>query len=197
VPAPDVKRRFLAAITEWLVTLPHDLKILYEAASDQDLDRQAREIAVGAIISTIAPGHLPGVPPGDFVNHCDGTIVVRMALHNVVAKGGEDFEAFQERFSEFFETLNDDIKLCEAALGDLFQWLSNKAARLQKLEYKGKKVAEYLDDLDASEFLYQEGLEFQTEYEVDEDVLNDRLKKSGTVLEALEKRRHADDRTTQ
>ena len=189
MPDVDAQRRFMAAISDWLVTLPHDLKMLYEAAADEDLDRGTRELAIGAIISTIDPGHLPGVPPGDFVNHCDGVILLRLALSKIVAAGGEDCDAFRERFSEFYETSAEDLSLCESALGDLFGWLADKTSKLSALEYKGKKVAEYLDDLDASELLYAAGLEFQTEYEVDEDVLADRLKKASTVFDALGKRR--------
>ena len=50
-------------------------------------------------------------------------------------------------------------------------------------------------DPDASELLYAEGLEFQTEYEVDEDVLADRLKKTSTVFDALHKRHKIDTRS--
>lgn len=182
----------MAAISDWLVTLPHDLKMLYEAADDEDLDRGVRELAVGAIISTIDPGHLPGVPPGDFVNHCDGVILLRLALAKIVAGGGEDCDAFKQRFSEFYDKVGDDLQLCETALGDVYTWLTDKTSKLTKLEYKGKKIAEYLDDQDAGELLYAAGLEFQTEYEVDEDVLADRLKKASTVLDALAKRRKAD-----
>jgi len=194
VPDVDVQRRFMAAISDWLVTLPHDLKILYEAAAEEDLDRGTRELAIGAIIATIDPGHLPGVLPGDFVNHCDGVIQLRLALSRIVAPGGEFCDAFKERFSEFYETCADDLALCEKALPEVFKWLSGKTDQLTTLEYKGKKVAQYLDDLDASELLYVAGLEFQTEYEVDEDVLADRLKKASTVVDALKKRRRADRR---
>jgi hypothetical protein len=194
VPAKDAEVRFLAAISDWLVSLPHDMKMLYEAAADPNLERSSRELAVGAIISTISPGHLPGVAPGDFVNYCDGVIMLRLVLQRVVKRGEDDSKAFRERFREFFDGLESDIALCEAVLGDMFQWLLDKTGALATLEYKSKKIPEYLDDPVASEFLYQEGLEFQTEYEVDEDVLSDRLKKASTVLSALRKRQNADSR---
>jgi hypothetical protein len=193
VPESDAQRRFMQAMSEWLVALPHDLKLLYEAASDPNLDREARELAVGAIISTISPGHLPGVPRGDFINYCDGVILLRLVAQRIVARGDEDCDAFKERFSDFYEKIDDDVALCESVLGDI-QWLRDKTAALHKLEYKSKKVGVYLDDDDASEFLYEDGLEFQTEYEVDDDVLSDRLKRVSTILDALQKRRKADTR---
>ncbi len=192
--APDVERRFLAVIREWLVTLPHDLKILYEAASNENLERSARELAVGAIISMVSPSHLPGVPPGDFVNYCDGTILLRIALQRVVASKGDDTEEFRDRFREFFDELDDELEICRQAMGDDYQWLADKVNGFSSLEFKGKKVPVYLDDDDASEFLYEEGLEFQTEYEVDEDLLADRLKRSETVMDALAKRKKVDER---
>lgn len=195
MPDTDAQRRFVRAMSEWLVALPHDLKLLYDAATDPNLDRGARELAVGAIISQISAGRLPGVPAGDFTNYCDGAILLRLVAQRIVATGGDDSEPFKERFCEFYERLDDDIALCEATLGDI-QWLHDKVDRLTKLEYRTKKVPQYLDDDDASEFLYQEGLEFQTEYEVDEDVLADRLKRVSTILDALEKRRKADDRNS-
>ncbi|RMH43472.1 MAG: hypothetical protein D6689_05060 [Deltaproteobacteria bacterium] len=181
-------------MTEWLVSLPHDIKMLYEAAADQDLARGAREVAVGAIISTIGQGHLPGVPPDDFSNYCDSAILLRMALQRIVAIGGEDAETLRSRFDGFFASLDEDLALCREAIGDRYEWLEQKLERLPTLTYKGKKIADYLDDDDASAFLYEEGLEFRTEYEVDEDLLGDRLKKAQTILDALDKRRQSETR---
>jgi hypothetical protein len=184
----------MEAISRWLVTLPHDLKILYEAAADPNLDRRARELAVGAIIYTISPNHVPGVPRTDFVNYCDGAILIHLALQRVGTIGGEDVGAFTERFPEFYDGLDDELGLCESTLGDRFRWIQAKVDHLGAQTYKGKKVSEYLDDEEAGEFLYEEGLEFGTEYDVDEDLLGDRLKKPSTILDALDRRRKAEDR---
>ena len=56
-----VERRFLATVSEYLVSLPFDLKVLFEAKDDPDLDRKARETACGAILyvltkTDVAPG---------------------------------------------------------------------------------------------------------------------------------------------
>jgi len=194
VPESDAQRRLLQSMSEWLVTLPHDIKLLYEAAANQDLPRATRELAVGAIIFMISADHVPGAQPGDFVNYCDSTILLRLTAKQIGDTGGEDCEAFRERFADFYESLDDDLAQCQAALGELFDWLHSKVAELPKLEHKSKKVPDYVDDEDASAFLYEEGLEFQTEYDVDEDVLSDRLKRWSTIQDALEKRFRAEQR---
>ena len=178
-------------MSDSLVTLPHGLKILYEAAADENLDRGARELAVGTIVYTISPNHLPGVQPSDFVNYCDGAILVKVALQRIGANEGEDAEAFRERFIEFYQEVDDHLDLCKTALGDTYNWLTGKIDTLNKQTYKGKSIATYIDDDEASEFLYEEGLAFATEYDVDEDTLCDRLKKSSTIIDALAKRRRA------
>jgi len=195
VPVADVEQKFVDAISHWLVTLPHDLKILYEASSDMNLPRPARETATGAIIAILGGGHLPGVVRGDFANFCDSAILLRLALQRIAGTGGEDVAAFKDRFAEEFGPLEEQLALCRSAIGDLFPWLESRAEQVEKLEYKGKKVAQYLDDDDASELLYEDGLEFQTEYEVDDDVVADRLKKCSTVIDALETRRKTDRRS--
>jgi len=193
-PVASANEEFLQVMSDWLVTLPHDLKLLYEAAADADLDRAAREIAVGAIVNTISPSHLPGVAPGDFTHYCDDAILVRIALKRVAETGGAEAEAFRERFADFYDTIDERLAACRAALGDGFGWLEAKVSTFPAAVHKHKKVADYLDDDEAGEYLYEEGLEFGTEYDVDEEMLADRLKKASTAIEALEASRQADSK---
>ena len=51
----DQERRFVDTMRGWLISLPHDLKILYEASTDENLDRKLRELALGAIFYVISP----------------------------------------------------------------------------------------------------------------------------------------------
>src|SRR5439155_951561 len=51
----ETEARFLSILSEYLVSLPFDLKILQEAVADPDLDRSAREVAAGAIVHTLLP----------------------------------------------------------------------------------------------------------------------------------------------
>jgi len=187
VPGKDIEKRFLAAISDSLVTLPHDLKILYEAASEENLDRAARELAVGAIIYVLSLKGVPGVPRGDFLNYCGVAIVIPATLQRIAEKGGEYADAFKERFGDFYDGLDERLRLYKEALGPVYDSLIKLVDGLTSLEHKGKKLQTYLDDDEASEYLYEDGLEFGTEYDVDESMLSDRLKRASTVFEVLEK----------
>jgi uncharacterized membrane protein YkvA (DUF1232 family) len=178
----------------WLISLPHDLKILYEAHADENLDRAARELATGAIIYTISPTDFISSDRSDFTGYADDCIILRMTLRRIAAKADEDSQQFRERFQDFFASLDDGLEVCKQAMGDIYTWLESRVDHLTELEYKGKKVRVYLDDDELSEALYEDGLEFGTEYPVDEDDLADRFKKASTILEVIHRRKVEEDR---
>jgi len=191
----DTKQRFVETMSSWLVSLPHDIKVLYEAAADENLDRSVRELAVGAIIYVISPNDYTSADRSDsFISYCDDCLLLRLALLTLAQADDEDSEFFRSRFPEFFEPITEELKVCEAAMGDLYGWIRSKTENLRSLNYKSKKVAVYLDDDEASEFLYEDGLGFRTEYPVDEESLADSFKKASTVIERLEQRKRDEDR---
>jgi hypothetical protein len=77
-------------------------------------------------------------------------------------------------------------------MGDTYDWLQGKVTSLGKSVYKGKKLALYLDDEEASGELYEDGLAFATDYPLDEEKLSMKLKKSETLLEPLKRKAEAD-----
>ena len=192
----ETERRFVEVFSEWLVSLPHDLKIMYEAADDENLARESRELAVGAVIYAVSPNDFIAADRNDFLSYCDDCILLRLALRRIVANGDEDSEFFKSRFSDFFDTLDDELAVCKSAMGETFDWLDSKVEQLKTLEYKGKKVPVYIDDEEASEFLYEEGMGFATEYPVDEETIGDKLKKASTILEVMVRRKSEDDKKT-
>jgi hypothetical protein len=184
--AKEAERPFLDKISEYLLSLPFDLKILQEAVTDPDLDKHAREIAAGTIVHSLLPQE--GEGPVRFV---DDVLFVRMALARVVADGGEGAKAFAERFnSEVYGRLDGDLKLFEESLGELWPWLTAKIDTFPKQVYKGKKPTQYVDDDEASSFLYEEGLEFQTNYNVNEEQVRNKLRRVDQITELLQKRRN-------
>lgn len=190
----DTARRFVDTMRGWLISLPHDLKILYEASSDANLDRASRELATGAIIYVVSPSDFITSDRSDFSGYADDCVILRLALSRIVAKKDEDSQQFRERFSDFFASLAEELAVCKKAMGELYGWLDSLVDGLPRLEYKGKKVAVYLDDDEASEMLYEDGLAFATDYPVDEDDLADRFKKASTIIDVIQKRKVEEDR---
>jgi hypothetical protein len=184
----EAERPFLEKVSEYLLSLPFDLKILQEAVTDPDLERDAREIAAGTIIHTIAPQEGDGP-----VRYVDDVLLVRAALKRILAEGGEHAKDFAARFdSEVYGKLDDDLTTFEAVLGDLWPWLTGKLEGFRKPPYKGKTPSQYVDDDEAASFLYDEGLEFQTNYNVTEDKVRNSVRRIETILEQLNKRRTED-----
>jgi len=184
----EAERPFLEKVGEYLLSLPFDLKILQEAVTDPDLERGAREIAAGTIIHTIGPQEGDG--PMRFV---DDVLLVRAALKRVVADGGEHAKEFVARFDgEVYGKLDGDLTVFDEVLGDLWPWLTGKLETFRKPPYKGKTPSQYVDDEEAAAFLYEEGLEFQTNYNVTEDKVRNSVRRVDAILESLNKRRAED-----
>jgi hypothetical protein len=187
--AKEAERPFLEKVSEYLLSLPFDLKILQEAVANPDLDRSAREMAAGTIIHTLLPQE--GESPGRYV---DDVLFVRAALQQVTADGSEGAKAFQDRFSEVYGKLPEDLQVFEKCLGDLWPWLTAKLASFPKQMFKGKKPVDYVEDEEAVSALYEEGLEFQTNYNVNEEQVRNKLRRVDTILELLNKRRSEEAR---
>jgi len=175
---------FLEKVSEYLLSLPFDLKILQEAVTDPDLDRKAREVAAGTIIHTLLPQD--GETPGRYV---DDVLWVRAALQRVCADSSEGAKAFRDRFNDVYGSLDEDVKMFEGALGELWPWLTSKLDSFAKLTFKGVKATACVEDDEAATLLYEEGLEFQTNYPVDENQVRNKIRKVETILELLNKRR--------
>jgi hypothetical protein len=181
----EAERSFLEKVTEYLLSLPFDLKVLQEAVTDPDLERGAREIAAGAITHTLGPQDGDG--PQRFV---DDLLLVRAALKRVVADGGDAAKDFTTRFeAEIYGKLDADLALFEEVLGDLWPWLTGKLEAFRKTPYKGKTPPQYVDDDEAASFLYDEGLEFQTNYNVTEDKVRNSVRRVDAIVEMLNKKR--------
>ncbi len=186
--------RFVELFKTWLVSLPHDLKIAIEALDEENLPRSARELAVGTIMYVVSPNDFVSDRNEAVASYADDAILLRLALRAVVAESGEDGVSFRERFSELFDGLDEDLKVCRTVMGDLMAWLEGKVPGLRTQIYKGKKLPLYLDNEEAREVLYEDGLAFRTDYPVDDKIIGDKLKKASTVLEVMRRRRAEEQR---
>jgi uncharacterized membrane protein YkvA (DUF1232 family) len=183
--------KFVELVRSWLVSLPHDLKIAFDAMDDENLPRQVREIATGVAIYVVRPNDSMSDRNDLIVSYTDDAVLLRLALHKALGKG-EDEQAFRDHFPELFENLEDDLKLIKSQMGELMTWLESKVTTLKTIDYKGKKAPVYLDNDEAREALFEDGVVFRTDYPVDEKTIGDKLKKAATIIEVM-KRRKADE----
>jgi hypothetical protein len=181
----EVERKFVEKMCEYLVTLPFDLKILQEAVTDPDLDKPARLLAASTVFHTLLPQE---GEPGP-LRYVDDVLYVRAALHEVAKGDSEGPKEFRERFAtEVYSHLSEDVSLFQSYLGELWPWLCGKLPSFQKLALKGKKPAQAVDDEDVASLLYDEGLEFQTNYPVNEEQVRNKVRRGDQLLEPLKKR---------
>lgn len=193
VPAA-MEAKFVELVRNWLVSLPHDLKIAFDAMDDENLPRPVREVAAGVVAYVVSPNDFIADRNDAVVSFADDAVLLRLALQKALGTG-EDEDAFRQRFPELFENLDENLGLCKTVMGDLMTWLESKVSTLPKLDYKGKKVVKYLDDEEAREQLFDDGIVFRTDYPVDEKTITDKLKKASTVTEVMKRRQAEEART--
>lgn len=185
--------KFVELVRGWLVSLPHDLKIAFDAMDDENLPRPVREVAAGVVAYVVSPNDFIADRNDAVVSFADDALLLRLALTKALGKG-EDEDAFRGRFPELFESLDENLALCKTIMGELMTWLEGKVEALPKLDYKGKKVTKYLDDDAAREQLFDDGLVFRTDYPVDEKTITDKLKKASTITEVMKRRKDEEAR---
>ena len=181
--------KFVELVRSWLVSLPHDLKIAFDAMDDENLPRPVREVAAGAVIYVVSPNDSVSDRNEAVVSYADDAVLLRLALATALGGKGEDEQAFKGRYPELFENVEENLTICKNVMGDLMTWLEQKAGSLKTLDYKGKKAPKFLDDEEAREELYEDGLVFRTDYPVDEKTITDKLKKAQTVIDAMKRRK--------
>jgi hypothetical protein len=169
------------------------LKIAFDAMDDENLPRPVREVAAGVVAYVISPNDSISDRNENIVSFADDAVLLRLALSKALGPG-EDEKAFRDRFPELFEGLDENLSLCKAVMGELMTWLEGKVKVLPGLDYKGKKVGKYLDDEEAREQLFDDGLVFRTDYPVDEKTIADKLKKASTVTETMKRRKVEEQR---
>jgi hypothetical protein len=184
----EIGREFLTRVSEYLVTFPFDLKILQEAIAEPELERGAREIAAGVLISSLSPQE--GSGPERFV---DDVLVLRIALGRIAKEGGEGAESFRTRFVELYSRLDEDLRIFEQSLGpELWAWLCTRPTTCCRIPLKGKRAGQYIDDDTTWDQLYEDGRDFQTIYDVTESQIHNKLRRPEQLVEIIQ-RRHAED----
>lgn len=186
----DLERSFLETLSQGLISLPFDVKILMEAVSDPDLEQSVRMVAAAATVHIITSKDGNVDPP---VRHAEDVVLLRLALTKIVAEGGEEAGAFRERFAENYERLDAELATYRQALGDeLVDWLDSRWAALQKAVYAKKKISMFVEDEEVGTFLYEEVAKFATNYPISEKSLAGRLKQGQPIVDHLIRKREQD-----
>ena len=97
--------RFVELLKTWLVSLPHDLKIAFEAMDDENLPRSSREIAVGAIMYVVSPNDFVSDRNEAVASFADDALLLRLALQQVAETAAEEGDVYRERFPDLFDGL--------------------------------------------------------------------------------------------
>jgi hypothetical protein len=183
----ESERQLLGIFTSWLVSLPHDLRVLLEAKDDPNLDRAARDVAAGTLVFILCCE----AREKDFAEFADDIVIFRLALRAIIDKGGEGAADFRTRFEEHCATLDADLALCKEVMGDVYTWLTARMDALPRL-HKNKKLALFIDDEETIAEVYEDVLAFQTDYAIDENTLAMKFKRLDTVMEPLRRRMAAE-----
>ncbi len=165
----QLERAFVLRMRELLVSLPYDIKVFFEAVTDENLAEEARAVAAGATIYCLSPSD-PIPDSAGIMGFADDVVLARLCLQRLLQLGGDECAIYPERFPETFARLQEDLTLFRNYLGETMSWLEAWiVSTLTRTRYKGKNAPQYVRDAEALEHLYNEGREFTTNYEIDDD----------------------------
>lgn len=179
-----LEQRFLGRLRELLLALPYDLKVLFRILGNEDLPRDVRVQAAGAVVYCLAISD-PIPDSSGVIGYVDDVVLLRLSLSRISNSGAELISEVEERFPEQFELLEDDITLIRQYMGEALAWVDDRIDKIDQFKYKGKRVSAYVDDEDASQRLYEEALEFATEYDIDETAVA-KLKSGQAIIDAFQ-----------
>jgi uncharacterized membrane protein YkvA (DUF1232 family) len=94
--------KFVELVRGWLVSLPHDLKIAFDAMDDENLPRPVREVAAGVIAYVVSPNDGVSDRHDAVASYADDVVLLRIALQKALGPG-QDEQSFRDRFPELFE----------------------------------------------------------------------------------------------
>ena len=183
----DIKeQRFVQRLRDKIVSLPFDLKVFFALMADEDQPEPVRLLAAGTVIYVLGPNDI--IPDHIMpVGYADDAMILWASVDELRRTHPEVVEKFSSRFEGVFEAAEETVAIFSEYLGELFEWLRGKLPELTSLAYKGKKAADYLADSEAGDFLYTEAMAFTTDFDLDEEYLDNHLK-GRLVVDALQKR---------
>jgi len=182
----NLERLFAERLRDKIVSLPFDLKVAFAIMVDEDQSPEVRLLGVSTVIYVLGPNDI--IPDHIMpVGYADDAIILWVMIDEIRRNHPDTAAKFAERFEGVFESSEETAQIFRSYLGELYEWMVGKLPELPKIAYKGKVAQDYLTDPEAGEFLYDEARAFTTEFDLDEDYLNNHLR-GRLVMDALAKR---------
>jgi uncharacterized membrane protein YkvA (DUF1232 family) len=130
----------------WLESFAQDLKdFMHVLCDDADLDDPLREAAVGAVLYALAPGDVVPDSAGP-LGYVDDALALRIVLDEVRVRAPARFEAYGSRLPDMLGPLADDVAVSKKFFDEAYDLFRGRVMSFEKLEFKGKRVRDVLDD---------------------------------------------------
>lgn len=137
---------FESVAQRWLTTLQQDLKdFLHVVCDDVELDDELRAAAAGAVLYTLAPGDVIPDSAGP-LGYVDDALALRIVLGEIADRAPARFENYQDRIPDLVAHLDEDLNAARAFLQDSYEAFRARILAADKIEFKGKRVADALAD---------------------------------------------------
>ena len=171
---PINNQNFFGMLAGWLQSLPTDIKILIEMIRDDELDLNARSVAVGVVIYILAPIDLiPEKIP--ILGYIDDVIILHIGLMVILEMDSVRAQYYREKYSDTFVVLDQQIELLRTTLGALYTWLKALVDKLQNRRYHGKTADEVTASEQIQDEMFDEAMEYAANVNVDRNTIEEAL----------------------
>lgn len=169
----------------WLPSLQQDLKdFLHVVCDDPELDDALREVAIGAVFYSLAPGDVIPDSAG-VVGFIDDALALRVALEDVRVGAPARYERYRERLPELTGSVDADLPEVRDAFGELWEPFRARVHASARIEYKGKRASNVLSDTDDAAWLDEEVSELALKLDFKPGAIENAARKAGTVVPML------------
>jgi uncharacterized membrane protein YkvA (DUF1232 family) len=158
---------FLGNTLRLLKELPDCIMLLWEIIADEEVEQDARLIALGAIIYVVSPWDMiPDILPG--IGYVDDVIVLRIALEVITRHAHGSTTKYRKKYDEIFSHLSEDLIILKCTLGRVYTWLRGKVEVFGQIRYRGKTSEQILNSLHLKENLCEASMVIVANYHQDE-----------------------------
>ncbi len=184
----DLADALAFAAERWLPSLQQDLKdFLHVVCDDPDLDDPLREVAIGAVFYSLAPGDVIPDSSG-VVGFIDDALALRVVLEDIRVAAPGRYQRYRDRLPEFTATVENDLPDVREAFGELWEPFRTRVHASARIEYKGKTAAKVMADTDDAAWLEDEVSELALKLDFKQGAIEAAARKAGSVVPMLKQK---------